>query len=143
TLTGKAKEVITRFASILNSGSASGYELLVAGHTDNQRVVNPRTISAGHKDNWFLSAHRAISVAEALMSDRVSPQRIGVVGYAEQRPIASNGSETTRAQNRRVEVLILPTTVRGGPVATDTHPATPRNLNKDTANTDSKPVFNK
>jgi chemotaxis protein MotB len=114
TLEPKAKDVIDRFATILNSPAASGYELLVAGHTDNSRVVNPRTLAAGHKDNWYLSAHRAISVAQALMSQSVNPQRLGVVGYADQRPIASNASESGKAQNRRVEVLILPTTVRAG-----------------------------
>src|SRR5206468_8868986 len=58
-VTPKAKEAIDRFAAILNSGAASGYELVVAGHTDNTRVVNEKTIAAGHKDNWYLSAHRA------------------------------------------------------------------------------------
>src|SRR5439155_3135486 len=59
-VTGKAKEAIIRFSQILNSPAASGYELLVAGHTDNQRVSNPETIKRGHLDNWYLSAHRAI-----------------------------------------------------------------------------------
>jgi chemotaxis protein MotB len=125
----KAKDVIDRFASILNSPAANGYELLVAGHTDNTRVVNPRTLAAGHKDNWYLSAHRAISVAQALMSQGTNPQRLGCVGYADQRPIASNASESGKAQNRRVEVLILPTTVRtGGNVAAAS--PTPRSSSK-------------
>jgi chemotaxis protein MotB len=111
-LTPKAKDAIGRFSQILNSGSAAGYELMVAGHTDNTRVVNPQTIAAGHKDNWYLSAHRAISVGSALQSQRVNPQRIAVTGYADQRPVASNMSESGKTQNRRVEVLILPTTVR-------------------------------
>jgi chemotaxis protein MotB len=115
TVTPKAKEVITKFSSILNSPGAAGYELIVAGHTDSTHVVNPGTIKAGHKDNWFLSAHRAISVAEQLQDDHVSPQRIGVTGYADQRPIASNASDSGRAQNRRVEVLILPNQVRSAP----------------------------
>lgn len=140
TLTPKAKEAIARFATILNSTAASGYELMVAGHTDNTRVVNQRTISAGHKDNWYLSAHRAISVGEDLVAQRINPQRIAVVGYADQRPIASNGSDAGKSQNRRVEVLILPSTVKGGNFAN-----TPgkKNLNKDSANVESKPVLNK
>lgn len=113
-VTAKAREVINKFAAILNSPSAKGYELLVAGHTDNMRVSNPNTVAKGHKNNWFLSAHRAISVAEELMSQQVNAQRLAVVGYADQRPVASNASETGRAQNRRVEVLILPNQVRGG-----------------------------
>jgi chemotaxis protein MotB len=148
----KAKDVISRFSQILNSGGASSYELLVAGHTDNTRVSNPRTIQAGHKDNWYLSSHRAISVGEELMSHQVNSQRLGVVGYADQRPIASNTSESGRAQNRRVEVLILPTTVRGGGSVAGSSPtrssAPKPAINKDTATggtvrTDTGPVLNK
>jgi chemotaxis protein MotB len=113
----QAKEAITRFAQILNSPTASGYELMVAGHTDNTRVANPQTIQAGHKDNWYLSAHRAISVGQELSRSNVNPQRLAVTGYADQRPVASNTSEGGKQQNRRVEVLILPTTVRPGSVA--------------------------
>ncbi len=145
-MTPKAKEVIARFSQILNSSAASGYELLVAGHTDNVRVANPATIAAGHKDNWYLSAHRAISVGGELQAHRVSPQRLGVVGYADQRPIASNGSDSGRAQNRRVEVLILPTQVRGAAVTSTPAPrgapASPANLNKETMTT-INPALNK
>lgn len=139
TLTPKAKDAITRFASILNSPAASGYELLVAGHTDSTPVVNPATIQKGHKDNWYLSSHRAISVGQDLIANRVNPQRIGVVGYADQRPAASNASESGKAQNRRVEVLILPTTVRGSVASSTPAPkaaakAAPKaELNKDAA----------
>ena len=69
-VTPKAQEVITRFAQILNSAAASNYELMVVGHTDNQRVDELRgRLPSGHKDNWYLSAHRAISVSETLQRD--------------------------------------------------------------------------
>ena len=116
-LTPRAAEAISRFASILDSPAAVGYELQVAGHTDNQRVMHQATLQAGHKDNWYLSAHRAISVSDALQKSGVGPQRLAVVGYADQHPIADNSSEAGRAANRRVEVLILPTTVRSPAVA--------------------------
>jgi chemotaxis protein MotB len=137
TLTPKAREVINRFATILNSPNASSYELLVAGHTDNAPVTNPRTIQAGHKNNWYLSAHRAIAVAEGLFAQKVAANRVGVLGYADQRPIASNASESGKQQNRRVEVLILPTQVRSAPVA---QPSTPK---QPTANVDTNPALNK
>jgi chemotaxis protein MotB len=145
TLQPKARDVITRFASILNSSAASSYELLIAGHTDNTRVSNPRTISAGHKDNWFLSSHRAITVAQELMGQGTNPQRIGVVGYADQRPIASNASTSGQAQNRRVEVLILPTTVRGGGnmAAGKAKPALNKDSGGGTVRTDDRPILNK
>lgn len=107
-LTPKAREVITRFSQIINGGVAGKYELLVAGHTDDVRVSNEATIRAGHKDNWYLSAHRAISVAAEMRKDGVAANRMGVAGYADQHPVASNATAAGKAQNRRVEVLILP-----------------------------------
>lgn len=146
-LTPQAKQAIARFSQILNSSAAAGHELMIAGHTDNQRVTNPATKAKGHHNNWYLSAHRAISVADELMNQRVSPSRIAVVGYAEQRPIAANTDAAGRAANRRVEVLILPTTVRGSAVETTTagssNTAQPQ-LNKDAvAPVDSRPALNK
>ena len=135
-VTEKAKPVIARFAQILNSPAASTYELIVAGHTDSTNVINPQTKQAGHKDNWFLSSHRAIAVGEELQAHRVAAQRMGMTGYADQRPIASNASESGKAQNRRVEVLILPTQVRstGGSVASPVNGAKkPNKFNKDAA----------
>jgi chemotaxis protein MotB len=153
-VTPNAKQAIGRFAQILNSPEARGYELLVAGHTDNQKVSNPATINAGHKDNWYLSAHRAIAVSTELQRSRVDAQRLGVVGYADQRPTASNATSQGRQQNRRVEVLILPNTVRTG-VATrggglDAPAPARRNnraasMNKDTptvGSTDQGPSYN-
>lgn len=151
-ITPRALDAINRFASILNSPAAAGYELQVAGHTDNQRVMHEATIKAGHKDNWYLSAHRAISVSEAMQKDGVNPARLAVMGYAEQHPIADNSSTGGRAQNRRVEVLILPTKARSTPVLANTSSPKPtrasrsapvrQDLNKD-AQTDQRPVFNK
>lgn len=117
-----ARTVLEKFATILNSPAASQYELLVAGHTDATPVSNPVTVQKGHKNNWYLSAHRAITVGEALVSQRVNAARVGVVGYADQRPVASNGTDSGRASNRRVEVLILPTQVRTA-AATQESPA--------------------
>ena len=104
--------VIDRFAGILNGPNARQYELRVAGHTDNVGNFSAMTVSKGHKDNWYLSAHRAIGVSEELVKNGVNPQRIGATGFADQRPVASNSTQAGRAQNRRVEVMILPTTVK-------------------------------
>jgi hypothetical protein len=56
-------------------------------------------------------------VAQALESDGVNQGRIGVTGFAEFRPIASNATAAGKAQNRRVEVLILPATIHLAPTA--------------------------
>jgi chemotaxis protein MotB len=131
-----ARTAIARFAQILNSSAANGYELQVAGHTDSQQVKNQATIKAGHKDNWYLSSHRAISVGKELQSQRVDSRRIAVVGYADQHPVASNANESGRQQNRRVEVVILPTQARaaGGATAAG-DPTAPADANKDSSAT--------
>jgi len=150
TITEKAKAAISRFATILNSDAAKSYELMVAGHTDNTPVVNPQT-KARHPDNWYLSSHRAISVGDELIKHAVSPQRVAVVGYADQRPIAPNTTTEGKAQNRRVEVLILPSTVRStvavtGKTGTAANPTAKKSdLNKDAsvASPDRGNVLNK
>lgn len=137
-LTPNAKQVIGRVAQILNTPVAKDYELLVAGHTDSTPVNNPATVHAGHKDNWYLSAHRALVVGKELMNSQVRPSRIGAAGYGAERPVASNGTSEGQAKNRRVEIAVLPTTRKGGPatggeVAAPKKPAV-RDLNKDSVN---------
>jgi chemotaxis protein MotB len=122
---------------------------MVAGHTDNQRVTRQATIEQGNFDNWYLSAHRAISVAAELVKNGVSRTRLGVAGYADQQPIASNSTEAGRAQNRRVEIVILPTHPRnvassGGVGRGQSERIAPRHLDKDTeAATDQQPIMSK
>jgi chemotaxis protein MotB len=147
-LTPEARSVIDKFAEILNSSAAEGYELQVAGHTDNVPVTNPETIHRGHLDNWYLSAHRAISVGKELMAQRVSPSRLAMVGYGDQRPIADNGSASGRRMNRRVEVLILPTrhagqAVTASDVAAPRHTVRHTDMNKDAAAVEETPDMNK
>ena len=136
-LNERAVDTLQRFSSILNSPEAVGYELMVAGHTDNQRVTRSSTINAGNFDNWYLSAHRAISVAAELVKNGVNRGRLGVAGYADQQPIASNATEAGRPQNRRVEIVILPTHPRSRSMASaggserSTQRIAPRPLDKD------------
>ncbi|WP_240789422.1 OmpA family protein [Pseudooceanicola onchidii] len=73
----------------------------VIGHTDN-------TGDAAY--NQQLSARRASSVASVLVSNGVSSGRIQSFGRGEDQPRASNLTPEGRAQNRRVEIVILPTT---------------------------------
>jgi chemotaxis protein MotB len=126
-VTPQAKQAIAKFARILNSSIAQNYDFLVEGHTDNIPVTNQNTIRRGHLDNWHLSSHRAISVGKELLTQRVAGNRLGVVGYADQRPVASNATSAGQAKNRRVEVRILPTTRNGAgaPVMANQIPATP------------------
>jgi outer membrane protein OmpA-like peptidoglycan-associated protein len=71
----------------------------VAGHTDNVGTDSY---------NQALSERRANAVAAYLGSRGVMQQRMITVGAGESRPIASNDTESGRAQNRRVEITLVP-----------------------------------
>ena len=73
--------------------------VLVSGHTDN-------TGSAEY--NLNLSKQRAASVASYLAGQGIAQSRFEVLGMGFSNPIASNASATGRAQNRRVEIKIIP-----------------------------------
>lgn len=89
--------VLDNVAGTLNQYNQTVIE--VAGHTD----------SVGTDAyNQALSQRRANSVAGYLASRGVMQQRMIVVGAGETRPIASNDTEAGRAQNRRVEITIVP-----------------------------------
>ncbi len=78
------------------------YHVRVEGHTDNVPIRNnPR-----YKDNWELSAARAISVVRFLVKNGISPYRLSAEGKGEYYPIASNNTPEGRKKNRRVEIFI-------------------------------------
>ncbi len=100
-------EAIRAFADIMKSPEAANFEVIVVGHTDNRPIVRVAT-KAKHPTNWHLSAHRAISVSSLLQKNGVAPERIGVMGFGEFRPIADNATPAGSVQNRRVETYIVP-----------------------------------
>ncbi|MGF1634090.1 MAG: flagellar motor protein MotB [Phycisphaerae bacterium] len=108
-LNEKGRKLVASLSEILNLDATKDYEFLVAGHTDSLPVNNPWTIKKGHKDNWHLASHRAIAFGKELQTLGVSPARMAMVGYGDQRPIADNATDEGRAANRRVELVVLPT----------------------------------
>lgn len=70
----------------------------VKGHTDNQ--IDPEV---GAK----LSLDRAQAVADRLIAKGVPTEKIEVEGQGSTEPAFSNDTEEGRAQNRRVEILII------------------------------------
>jgi len=73
--------------------------ITVAGHTDD----------AGHADhNKALSERRANAVKSALIGRGVAVDRMTAMGFGPNRPVASNETPEGRAENRRVELHIVP-----------------------------------
>jgi len=73
----------------------------VMGHTDS---------SGSDAYNQTLSERRAVSVADYLSSHGVTAARIATRGFGKTQPIASNESPEGMAQNRRVEIKLVPVT---------------------------------
>jgi Outer membrane protein and related peptidoglycan-associated (lipo)proteins len=71
----------------------------VLGHTDSD---------GSEAYNQSLSERRAQAVANYLGRRGVDPIRIATMGYGETRPVASNETAAGKAQNRRVEIKIVP-----------------------------------
>lgn len=72
--------------------------LRIDGHTDARPISNARFPS-----NWDLSAARAISVAQYLVSKGVSPNRLVAAGFGEFTPLDPGTSEDAYRRNRRIE----------------------------------------
>ena len=92
--------ILDNVAGTLNQYNQTVIE--VAGHTDNV---------GSDAYNQTLSQQRANAVAAYLSGKGVVQQRMIIVGAGETHPIASNDTDGGRAQNRRVEITIVP--VRG------------------------------
>ena len=73
----------------------------VYGHTDS---------TGGDAHNLDLSQRRALAVATYLNAQGTDSRRFSIVGYGASRPIATNATAEGRAQNRRVEIELLPLT---------------------------------
>lgn len=70
-------------------------------------IVEGYTDSVGSDSyNMRLSERRANAVRDALVRQGVDPSHVNTRGYGKQYPVASNSTESGRAQNRRVEVTI-------------------------------------
>jgi chemotaxis protein MotB len=75
--------------------------LRVDGHTDDRPISSPQFPS-----NWELSASRAISVVQYLISKGIPAQRLVAAGFGEFQPIDTSGTEEARKKNRRIELKL-------------------------------------
>jgi outer membrane protein OmpA-like peptidoglycan-associated protein len=101
-----SSDLNSQFYPVLDkvAGTLSEYNktvIEVAGHTDSIG-------SASY--NQQLSERRANSVAAYLGSRGVDRSRMVTIGAGKDHPVASNETEAGRAQNRRVEITIVPVT---------------------------------
>ena len=99
-LTIGSKNVLNKLSNVIRT---IPNDLRIEGHTDNVPIS-----SNTYPSNWHLSVARATNTAYYLMTEERIPQgRVSIVGYSEYKPVAPNDTPEGRAQNRRVDIVIL------------------------------------
>ena len=97
----QSREVLAAIAATL---AATPYDVRIEGHTDDVPIH-----TAEFASNWELSTARATGMAKLLIVEHgFAPGRLSAAGFAEYHPIASNATADGRAQNRRVDIILLP-----------------------------------
>ncbi|MFZ4575589.1 MAG: OmpA family protein [Phycisphaerales bacterium] len=98
-----AARALQALAEILNNSAATGYDVVIEGHTDTQRISD--NTSKRHPTNRHLSVHRSISVINEMTKMGVDASRLMAAGWGEFRPAVQNSPSGNTPQNRRVEIF--------------------------------------
>jgi chemotaxis protein MotB len=99
-------ETVPTLERIASSLSRTPYDLRIEGHTDNVPIH-----TAAFDSNWELSTARSTRIARLLMATgSIGAEKLSAAGYAEFHPVATNDTAEGRAQNRRVDIVVLPRT---------------------------------
>jgi len=100
TLTSNCKKILNTIAPVLNDCENS---IRIEGNTCNLPIYTVR-----FQSNWELSTMRATNVAKYLITvNKITPERVSIIGYGEYKPKFPNITEANRAKNRRVDIVIL------------------------------------
>jgi chemotaxis protein MotB len=97
------RDILLRLGTYLDSNELSGRRFRIEGHTDSVDV-DP---NGPWEDNWHLSIERSRAVLRYLSAIGINERRFQIAGFADTVPVASNETEEGRANNRRVDIIIL------------------------------------
>lgn len=79
--------------------------LMVSGFTDDLPI---QAGNRNYRDNWELSAQRALTVTRALIEEGMSPDLVFAAAFGAQQPVVENADDGSRSRNRRVEMAPVP-----------------------------------
>jgi chemotaxis protein MotB len=97
------RDILLRLGTYLDSNELRGRKFRIEGHTD-AADVDP---DGPWEDNWQLSVERSRAVLRYLSAIGISDRRFQIAGFADTVPVSDNETPEGRAQNRRVDVIIL------------------------------------
>lgn len=99
----RGREVLQKVAEQL---LAIPNPIRVEGHTDDVPIAG--ALTSRYPTNWELAGARAASVVRLMAEDGIEASRMRAVSSGEYSPRAPNDSDEGRAQNRRIEIRLLP-----------------------------------
>jgi len=97
------RDILLRLGTYLASPELRGRKFRIEGHTDDTGV-DP---NGPWEDNWQLSVERSRAVLRYLSDLGINENNFQIAGFAATAPVSSNDTEEGRANNRRVDVIIL------------------------------------
>ncbi|MEZ4318525.1 MAG: OmpA family protein [Myxococcota bacterium] len=101
TLSPDGKAALTSVTEIL--ASIPDREFQVEGHTDNDPIA-----TAQFPSNWTLASARALNVVDHMLKNGMAADRISGASFGEFRPVVANDTKENKAQNRRIEIVVVP-----------------------------------
>jgi chemotaxis protein MotB len=105
----QGKDVLKKVGNILKG--VKDKEIRIEGYTDDVPIGG--ALKQRFPTNWELSTQRATNVLRFLQDEAgVDGTRLSAVGYGEFRPIADNKTPEGRAENRRIEIVLIPTDIK-------------------------------
>ncbi len=94
------RETLKNFDKVIEIVKELGRKVTIEGHTDS---IPP----TGRYSNWEISALRATDAVRYMIRRHNFPAtKLAAAGYADQKPIAHNGTKEGRKLNRRIEIQI-------------------------------------
>jgi chemotaxis protein MotB len=100
-LSKDGKLALAEVAQVLASIEKRSFQ--VEGHTDNVPIA-----TAQYPSNWELASARAINVLKSMVESGLPTGRVSAASFGDSRPSVGNDSVEGKAQNRRIEIIIVP-----------------------------------
>jgi len=105
TISSQGKGILTKVGTTLKE--LRDKKIRVIGHTDSIPIMEEYRYK--FPSNWELSAARSAAVVRFLQTKiGIDPRNLEAVGRSLYDPIAPNATETGRAKNRRVNIIVTP-----------------------------------
>jgi chemotaxis protein MotB len=98
-------EVLERVGKVLKK--IEDKNIRVEGHTDNIPISS--RLKKTFPSNWELSTTRAVNVVHFLQERiGIAGEKLSACGFSQYQPVSDNQTSTGRAQNRRIQIVLVP-----------------------------------